>query len=156
MLRGVVTLVELREITKDNLEEVLALDVCDYQKSFVSSTVASLAQAYVYKETAFPFAVYADNTLVGFIMLGYYQTRNQYTLWKFLIDKEYQNKGYGKEALKQGIQYLQNTFQAKEIYTGVSIGNEQAKHEYKSLGFVETGLVEDGMEELRYLFEVNY
>jgi len=156
MLRGVVTLVELREITKDNLEEVLALDVCDYQKSFVSSTVASLAQAYVYKETAFPFAVYADNTLVGFIMLGYYQTRNQYTLWKFLIDKEYQNKGYGKEALKQGIQYLQNTFQAKEIYTGVSIGNEQAKHVYKSLGFVETGLVEDGMEELRYLFEVNY
>jgi len=149
-------LVELREITKDNLEEVLALDVCDYQKSFVSSTVASLAQAYVYKETAFPFAVYADNTLVGFIMLGYYQTRNQYTLWKFLIDKEYQNKGYGKEALKQGIQYLQNTFQAKEIYTGVSIGNEQAKHVYKSLGFVETGLVEDGMEELRYLFEVNY
>ena len=156
MLRGVVTLVELREITKDNLEEVLALDVCDYQKSFVSSTAASLAQAYVYKETAFPFAVYADNTLVGFIMLGYYQTRNQYTLWKFLIDKEYQNKGYGKEALKQGILYLQNTFQAKEIYTGVSIGNEQAKHVYKSLGFVETGLVEDGMEELKKTIEINF
>ena len=149
-------MVELRTITKDNLEEVLDLSVSEHQKSFVSSTAASLAQAYVYKETAFPFAVYADNTLVGFIMLGYYQTRNQYTLWKFLIDKEYQNKGYGKEALKQGILYLQNTFQAKEIYTGVSIGNEQAKHVYKSLGFVETGLVEDEMEELRYLFEVNY
>ena len=142
-------MIELREITKDNLNTVLALEVFDHQKAFVSSVVASLAQAYVYKDTAFPFAVYAGNTLVGFIMLGYYEARNQYTLWKFLIDKKYQNKGYGKEALKKGIQYLQNTFHAKEIYTGVSVGNEQAKHVYKSLGFVETGLVEDGMEELK-------
>ena len=142
-------MIELREITKDNLNTVLALEVFDHQKAFVSSTAASLAQAYVYKETAFPFAVYADNTLVGFIMLGYYEARNQYTLWKFLIDKKCQNKGYGTEALKQGIQYLQNTFHAKEIYTGVSVGNEQAKHVYKSLGFAETGLVEDGMEELK-------
>ena len=142
-------MIELREITKDNLNTVLALEVFDHQKAFVSSVVASLAQAYVYKDTAFPFAVYAGNTLVGFIMLGYYEARNQYTLWKFLIDKKYQNKGYGKEALKKGIQYLQNTFHAKEIYTGVSVGNEQAKHVYKSLGFAETGLVEDGMEELK-------
>ena len=142
-------MIELRKITKDNLEDILNLNVLDYQKGFVSSTAASLAQAYVYRETAFPFAVYADNALVGFIMLGYYEARNQFTLWKFLIDKNYQNKGYGKEALKQGMMYLQNTFGVKEIYTGVSIGNEQAKHVYKSIGFVETGLVEDGMEELR-------
>ena len=142
-------MIKLCEITKDNLDEVLALNVSEHQKGFVSSTAASLAQAYVYRDTAFPFAVYADNILVGFIMLGYYEARNQYTLWKFLIDKKYQNKGYGKEALKQGILYLRNTFDAKEIYTGVSTGNEQAKHVYKSLGFVETGLVEDGMEELK-------
>ena len=142
----------LCEITKDNLDEVLSLEVFDNQKGYVSSTASSLAQAYVYRETAFPFAVYADNALVGFIMLGYYAARNQYTLWKFLIDKKYQNKGYGKEALKQGIMYLKNTFGAKEIYTGVSVGNEQAKHVYKSLGFIETGLVEDGMEEMKMLF----
>lgn len=145
-------MVELREITKDNLDNVLALDVFDYQTSFVSSTAVSLAQAYIYRDTAFPFAVYADNVPVGFIMLGYYEARDQYTLWKFLVDKNYQNKGYGKEALKQGILYLQNTFHAKEIYTGVSGGNEQAKHVYKSLGFVETGLVEKGMEEMKITF----
>ena len=149
-------MIELREITKDNLEEVLALEVYEHQKGYVSSTAASLAQAYVYKDTAFPFAVYADNTLIGFIMLGYYEARNQYTLWKFLIDKKCQNKGYGTEALKQGIQYLQNTFHAKEIYTGVSVGNGQAKHVYKSLGFAETGLVEYGMEELKKTIEINF
>lgn len=39
----------------------------------------------------------------------------------------------------------------KEIYTGDSLGNEQAKHVYKSLGFVETGFVEDGMEEMKLM-----
>ncbi len=86
-------MVELREITKNNLAEVLALSVAEHQKLFVSTTADSLAQAYVYRDTAFPFAVYAENKVVGFIMLGYYESRKQYTLWKFLIDKEYQGKG---------------------------------------------------------------
>lgn len=141
-------MVQLKKITKDNLDEVLALSVAEHQKSFVSTVADSLAQAYVYRDTAFPFGIYADDEAVGFIMLGYYESRKQYTLWKFLIDKRFQNKGFGKEALKQGIVYLKERFHAKEIYTGVSVGNETAKHLYKSLGFVETGLVEDNMEEL--------
>lgn len=141
-------MVQLKEITQDNLDEVMSLSVADNQKSFVSTPAESLAQAYVYKNTAFPFAIYAEDKVVGFIMLGYYEARNQYTLWKFLIDKRFQNKGFGKEALKQSIVYLRERFHAKEIYTGVSVGNEMAKHLYKSLGFVETGLVEDNMEEL--------
>ena len=143
-------MIELKEITKDNLDDVLNLNVAEHQTSYVSSTAHSLAQAWAYKDSAFPFAIYADDTLVGFIMLGYYESRNQYTLWKFLVDKQYQNKGYGREALKLGITYLKDSFEVQEIYTGVSLGNETAKHLYKSVGFVETGLVEDGMEELRY------
>ena len=94
-------MVELREITSDNLEDVLNLQIFEYQDKFVSSTAQALAQAYVYHETAFPFAIYADDTLVGFIMFGYYTSRSQYTLWKFLIDRQYQKKGYGKEALSE-------------------------------------------------------
>ena len=144
-------MVQLKEITKDNLDEVLRQSVAEHQNSFVSITADSLAQAYVYRDTAFPFAVYADEKPVGFIMLGYYESRKQYTLWKFLIDKEYQGKGYGKEALKQGITYLKEQFDAKEIYTGVSLGNEAAKGLYKSMGFTQTGLIEEGMEELRFI-----
>lgn len=142
-------MVELKKITKDNLEDVLSLSISEPQQAFVSSTACSLAQAYVYHETAFPFAIYADNALVGFIMLGYYEAKNQYTLWKFLIDKDYQNKGYGREALKQGIEYLKDRFGAREIYTGVALGNEKAKHLYCSIGFKETGLTENNMEEMK-------
>lgn len=145
-------MVVLKEISKDNLDEVLSLSVAEHQKLYVSTTADSLAQAYVYRDTAFPFAIYAEEKAVGFIMLGYYESRKQYTLWKFLIDKEHQGKGYGKEALRQGIAYLKERFDVKEVYTGVSLGNEAAKGLYKSVGFMETGLVEDGMEELRLCF----
>ena len=149
MHKGLQCLVVLKEITKENLDEVLALSVADDQKSFVSTNAESLAQAYVYSDTAYPFAVYDDDTIVGFIMMGYYEAKEYYTLWKFMIDKRYQNKGYGRRALELGIRYLRNRFNVSEIYTGVIPGNTIAKNLYKSVGFKETGVIESGMEEMR-------
>ena len=141
-------MVYLKEVTKENIDEVLELSVREDQKSFVSTTAESLAQAYVYKETAFPFAVYNDETMVGFIMMGYYEAKNYYTLWKFLIDKKYQHMGYGREALMQGISFMRDKFNIKEIYTGVAPGNSVAKGLYQSVGFEDTGLIEFNMEEM--------
>ena len=142
-------MITLREITQDNLDDVLALRVADDQTAYVSTTAHALAQAYVSPKTAFPFAVYADETIVGFLMLGYYEARNQYTVWKFLIDRRYQGRGYGKAALKLGIDFLQKRFGVKEIFLGVSAGNEAAKRLYRSVGFKETGAVDGTMEEMR-------
>ena len=146
-------MVELKEITRDNIEEILNLKVSKQQEGFVSSVAYSLAQAWVYK-TAFPFAIYVDNNPVGFIMLGYYEARKQYTLWKFLIDRQHQNKGYGRKALRLAVDYLIETFGVSEIFTGVALGNETAKHLYTSFGFVATGIVEDDMEEMRYICKI--
>ena len=138
-----------REIKRENIDEVLALNVDDNQKSYVSTNAESLAQAYVYSDTAYPFAVYDDDIIVGFIMMGYYEAKEYYTLWKLMIDKRYQNRGYGKEALKLGIRFLRERFEVSEIYTGVVPENITAKNLYKSVGFKETGLIELGMEEMR-------
>ena len=142
-------MVSLKEITRDNIDEVLAHKVDESQKSFVSTNADSLAQAYVYSETAFPFAVYNDAILVGFIMMGYYEVKDYYTLWKFMIDSRYQGRGYGRKALELGIQYLKEQFDISEVYTGVVPGNNAARKLYESVGFKETGLVESGMEEMR-------
>ena len=144
-------MIKLEKITADNLEDVLKLKVSKAQENFVSTTAYSLAQAYVYRGNAYPFAIYADDTLVGFIMFGFYELRNQYTLWKFLIDEKYQNKGYGKIALLLGIEYMKKQHGIKEMYTGVAIDNNVAEHLYQSIGFQTTGLVENGMKELRYV-----
>ncbi|MBO4864855.1 MAG: GNAT family N-acetyltransferase [Eubacterium sp.] len=143
-------MIRLKTITKDNIDAVLNLRVFDEQKKFVSTTAESLAEAYVYKDTAFPFAVYEDDEIVGFIMMGYYEAKEYYTLWKLLIDKNHQNKGYGRKALELGIQFLKEKYNVKAIYTGVSPGNDVAKRLYTSMGFVETGVFENNMEELVY------
>ena len=128
---------------------MLALKANDRQARFVSTTAESLAQAYVYAETAYPFGVYDGEELVGFIMMGYYEVKGYYTLWKLMIDHRYQNKGYGRKALELGIQYLRDHFGVTGIYTGVVPGNSVAKNLYRSVGFEDTGLIELGMEEMR-------
>lgn len=145
-------MIHLEPITPENLDDVLKLSVSADQQPFVSTVVHSLAQAWAYRDTAFPFAIYAGDVPVGFVMLGYYEARTQYTLWKFLIDRRYQGKGYGRAALGLAAEYLHGTHRAREIYTGVSLGNEVAKRLYLSFGFRETGLIQDGMEELKYIF----
>lgn len=142
-------MVELREITKENLEDVLNLKVSENQKDFVSSNAYSLAQTWAYKNTSFPFAIYADNVIVGFIMLGYYEKKEQYTLWKFMIDEKYQNRGYGKQALRLGIDYLIRNFNVKSVFTGVVLKNTVAKKLYQSLGFRETGETDETCFEMK-------
>ena len=144
-------MVRLERVTKENLDAVLALKIKDDQACFVSTPAESLAQAYVYAETAFPFAVCDDRNVVGFIMLGYYEEKKYYTLWKLFIDQQYQGHGYGRAALELGIAFLKERFHVNEVYTGVIPGNNAAKKLYRSVGFRETGLCENGMEELRLI-----
>ena len=146
-------MIQLRAVTKENIDDVLALKVGKDQERYVSSNSESLAQAYVYSKTAYPFVIYHDETIVGFIMMAYYEKNGYYTLWKFMVDERYQDHGYGREALMQGIDFIKNKFGAKDIYTGVIPDNKVAKGLYESVGFVFTGVYEDGMEELRLQLE---
>jgi Acetyltransferases, including N-acetylases of ribosomal proteins len=132
-------MVELREITRDNFDDCISLKVSEKQKKFVAANTYSLAQAWAYYKTAFPFAIYNDNVLVGFIMLGYYESENCYTIWRFMIDERYQGKGYGKAALLLGVQYLVETHGAKEVFLSVVPGNTIAEGLYRSVGFERTG-----------------
>jgi hypothetical protein len=60
----------LREVTLDNLRDVLRLTVAAHQEQFVASNAVSIAQAYFYRDSAWFRAIYADDTPVGFVMLA--------------------------------------------------------------------------------------
>ena len=141
-------MIHLRNVTKENIEDILNLSVSEEQKGFVSDNSESLAQAYVYSDTAWPFAIYEDDTPVGFIMMGYYEAKQYYTLWKFMIDQRYQHKGYGRQGLLLGLGFIREKFNPDKIYTGVVPGNAAARGLYESVGFVDTGVRESGMEEM--------
>ncbi|MBU5484398.1 GNAT family N-acetyltransferase [Clostridium sp. MSJ-11] len=148
-------MVELRKITFDNFDECIKLEPKEEQKSYVASNIRSLAEAYVALTNndciPMPYAIYDNDIMVGFIMLSYNEAdesndENTYWVCRLMIDKGYQGKGYSKEAMVKALELIK-TFphgKASEVYLSYEPENEVAKAIYTSLGFVETGEIQDG------------
>lgn len=145
-------MINLQPITWDNWDAVSKLSVEESQKKYIASNEVSLMQAYVFwtEESRPPmaFAIYNGEELVGFTMFVFYdesdyQNDDQpfYHLWRFMIDKEHQGKGYGKAAMVKVLEYLKTMPQGKapSIYLSYDRDNHVARKLYASLGFVETG-----------------
>ena len=105
----------------------------------MASNVFSLAQAWLYYGYVFPFAIYADDVLVGFVMMGHDKEAQRYTIWRFMIDAKYQKNGYGKTALNMIIEYMKKEFSVKEIFLSFEPDNKVAEKLYIAAGFKKTG-----------------
>ncbi len=70
-------MVTLRKITEDNFIECISLEPMEDQKKFVARNIYSLAEAYIALANGYcipmPYAIYDDETMVGFLMLSYEQ-----------------------------------------------------------------------------------
>lgn len=86
--------VTLRNITKDNLWDVLRLKVKPQQEKFVASNAISLAEAHFEAELPWFRAIYAGETAVGFLMLEYDES---YNLWRLMLDAQHQGAGMAKK-----------------------------------------------------------
>ena len=136
-------MVSLKEITSDNYSECLALQVRDDQRDFVASNMKSLAEAWVFYKVARPFAIYNDDTMVGFLMVdidpNLEGSNDLCFLWRFMIDAKYQGCGYGKAAMQEVIDYVKTNFNPKTFETSVVPGNDAAEKLYRSFGFKPDG-----------------
>ena len=137
--------VEFRGIDRTNFYPLLELDPGDGGK-FVTSAAVSLAEAWLYYEehNTYPFALYAGEELVGYMMAHEDPERRALFLWRLAIAKEHQGKGYGTEALRKFIALARESGKYACIAIGYMEGNHRARHIYEKLGFRPTGLVEDG------------
>ena len=141
--------IRLIPVNDENREAVLALSVREDQP-FVAPNDVSLRQA---EETnaeapgvARPFVIYADEKLVGFCMFAFYPEAedpdDRYWLWRFMIDKNEQDKGYGRAALGEIIRYFKDNG-ADMLYLSTEPENERGLHIYHKAGFRETGIITD-------------
>ncbi len=142
-----------RKITNANLAAVCALEVFEHQKSFVAPNVLSLAEAFASRNEnifAMPFGVYDEDTLIGFIMFGYDTldepnepeiAKGNYLIWRLMIDKKFQGKGYAEPILKKAKEYIE-TFpagRADYIWLSYEKENARAREVYSEFGFTENG-----------------
>ncbi len=147
-------MVRIEKVNGKNVWDLLKLKVSDEQRSFVASNDTSIIEAYTAitgNGYAFPFGIYEEDTPVGFLMIGfdvddYWDdapeiAKGNYNLWRLMIDKAYQGRGYGKEAVSLALDFIISSPCGLAEYCWLSYEpeNEVAKKLYSSLGFNETG-----------------
>jgi len=150
-------MIELRKINWDNWEECLDLTVTDEQKNFVAPNDYSLAQSYIHLTNdgtpPFSYAIYNDDVMVGYT-LYFFSTADKYDpededcyyICRFMIDKRYQGKGFGKQGMLKVLEHIKSFPHGKADIVVLSYEPENtvAKKLYESLGFVETGEIDEG------------
>ncbi|MFW5841745.1 MAG: GNAT family N-acetyltransferase [Bacillota bacterium] len=138
--------IQLKKVTVDNFDKVVALSktLTEAQQKCVAPNMVSLAEAYVEPDRAWPRAIYLDDEPIGFIMLALHEDEvpkedwPAYYLWRFMIAKAYQGKGYGTKVLDMIIEKCKRDKQAY-LYTSCDMEGDQPYLFYINYGFIDTG-----------------
>ena len=143
--------IHLEKITWDNYRKITRLGVRKEQTGYVASNARSLIHAYIALSQGeivpYPFGIYHGEKPVGFVMIGYngYEDgdpefmKDSYFIWRFMIDKRYQGKGYGRQAFQLALDFVR-TFPSGPsdiCWLSYEPENDTAKKLYASFGFVE-------------------
>lgn len=143
----------LEKITNQNLWDVVNLEVKPDQEKYIVDNTISLLEAYATQnegEKVETFAIYEKETLFGFAMINFNVfkwrgapkvARNNYCLWRFMIDQKYQDQVLGIEALSMLIKYVKAKplGNGKKLYLSYVPENIVAERLYKFAGFVSNG-----------------
>ena len=124
-------------------------------ENFVAPNAYSLAQAWLYRDNndVYPFAIYSDNTPVGFMLLDEDLEERSLVIWRIMFPPEHQNKGYGTEAIGEIIRLARQSKKYDYMIIDCVPKNVIVKHVYEKLGFKPTGnIVNNGEIELRLDF----
>lgn len=135
--------VTLREINRDNWEECIQLKPYEAQRNFVASNVYSLLESK-FEPSFFPLAIYNNETMVGFVMYALDEDDSSWWLVRLMVDGKHQKNGYGKATILKIIEILKNKPGCDRMFTSYVPDNLVAEKLYLSLGFEETGKIEDG------------
>jgi diamine N-acetyltransferase len=143
-------MVELRKITEDNFIDAFNLKLAPGQEKYVSHPIRSLAQAYVYREQCQPFGIYAEEKMIGYVMVIYDYDVPEYDIWHMMIDESAQGQGYGNDALDRVIDYIRmKPFgDTDRVALTCNKNNPIARKLYESKGFSATGAEDEDEIEL--------
>ena len=135
---------EFRKIDKTNYWDCISLTVNDSQQGFVADNKQSLVEA-AYEDELYTLGIYHEETMVGFVLYDYDDTFPGWSMSRFMIGKQFQGKGYGKQAVLEFLEYFKSNHNADKLYISVSLENNIARKMYSSIGFEE-------IKEIEYTF----
>ncbi|MCW5611383.1 MAG: histidinol dehydrogenase [Rubrivivax sp.] len=137
----------VRPVTTDNVDDLIELEVAPEQRRLVGSATKSIAQA-AYEPASRVLALYVGEQPVGLLLL--YDARrddkrpaNQLYVWRILVDARFQRRGIGRQAIAWVLQ------EARRLgFETVGLSHQPLEGHagpfYEKLGFVYTGVVDEG------------
>ena len=132
---------EFRKIDKSNYWECISLKIDETQQNFVADNTRSLVEAS-FEDGLYTLGIYVENKMVGFILYDYDDSYPGWSMSRFMIGKQYQGKGYGKQAVLGFMNYFKEHHKADKLYISVSLDNHIARKMYTDIGFKEIKEVE--------------
>jgi diamine N-acetyltransferase len=143
--------ISLREVSPENLQEVLAITLAPEQEPFVGTVAEALEEAAETPEgNPWYRVVYDAEHVVGFVMLSWNVTPDPpaiigpWYVWKLIVDRQLQGRGYGR-AIIQRVADIVRAEGAQQLLTSFAAGPGGPEPFYARVGFVPTGAFnEDG------------
>lgn len=135
-------LILLREVDAENWRDCAALQVKEEQRDFVRPVSYYLALCH-YGDIWHPLAVCRGDEVVGFVMWAIDPSDNSGWLGGLIIDGPLRGCGFGRAAIEAVLCRLRERHGCTSAALSYSPANSPARALYASLGFVETGELEE-------------
>lgn len=136
-------MINFRKIDDENFAAIVNMKRPEGE-DFVATNAYSLAQAWLYRDAGDVFAIYNDDTPVGFMMLDEDLDERYLVIWRIMFPEENRFKGYGTEAIGRIIELARKSGKYDYMIIDYMPDNAVAAHVYKKLGFLPTGEVNNG------------
>ncbi len=136
--------ITLREINKDNWRTAAKLNLTEQQKTFIAPNWYSMLQVVYSGGELYDRGIYLDDEMIGYTMMGQDPANKRCYIDRFMIALEHQGKGHGRVAMHAIIDALKTRYNPDSIFITFEPENAIARKLYESLGFVDTGELDDG------------
>lgn len=139
-------MIYLKEITKENWRQAIFVTTdkegkCPLEEQWVTSTAFSIAQS-VFEPQWQSRLIMEDEKIIGFVFYGL--SENRALLCRYVIDVDFQGRGYGQKTLPVVIEHMRALYKCGDIYVTLEKENKRAVHMYEKFGFTATGEVDEG------------
>lgn len=137
--------VSLRPVDAGSWRDVARLTIAPGQERFVAAPTYYLAFC-AYEDVWQPMSVHdaGSDEVVGFLMWGIDDEDGSCWLGGVFIDVAHQGRGVGRAAIVEALRVLRPSDPSAGFALSYHPDNTVAKALYASLGFVETGEVDEG------------
>ena len=137
-------MLRLFDVDETNWTQIRSLSVGENQEGFLDSALGILARGYVYRANRARIIGIADGeTAVGVALVKDLDEEPAcYDLQQFLIDRRFQGRGYGTEALRMILSELEAERKYGCAEVCVKRDDAAALRVYEKIGFTDTGYVD--------------